>query len=404
MGIERNIKAYYIYSTFAELLILGPILVLFLLAKGLNFTEIMLLQSIAAVSVVIFEVPTGAIADKFGRKFSMGLGSLLWASSLLIYVVGTNFFIFAIAEIIFSLGATLKSGADTAIIYDSLKLMKRERDFQEVEGHARSLSLYAQAIGSVIAGFIYSININLPMLVSILFMLVTFITTLRFSEPPIEEKKDNCTIGYFKQIYESGSYVLNHEKIKAILFFLMVFFIFYRAGFWYFQPYMKAVNIPVEWFGAIFFIFNITAAIVSKKSHKIMEITKPRTLSFMALLIITSFFILGITKVWIGVFAILLQQAARGLYRPVTRKYLNKHIPSNKRATILSFQSLVTSLAVAITSPFIGMLMDSTDVYVSHIVLAIAMLILTFISVIYMNKRLGKNHKLEKGVNDSSIE
>lgn len=358
MGIERNIKTYYAYSTFADLLILGPILVLFLLAKGLNFTEIMLLQSIAAVSVVIFEVPTGAIADKFGRKFSMGLGSLLWASSLLIYVVGTNFFIFAIAEIIFSLGATLKSGADTAIIYDSLKLMKRERDFQEVEGHARSLSLYAQAIGSVIAGFIYSININLPMLVSILFMLVTFITTLRFSEPPIEEKKDNCTIGYFKQIYESGSYVLNHEKIKAILFFSMVFFIFYRAGFWYFQPYMKVVDIPVEWFGAIFFIFNITAAIVSKKSHKIMEITKPRTLSFMALLIITSFFILGITKVWIGVFAILLQQAARGLYRPVTRKYLNKHIPSNKRATILSFQSLVTSLAVAITSPFIGMLMD----------------------------------------------
>lgn len=396
MGIHRNIRTYYMYSIFAELLILGPILVLFLLAKGLSFTEIMLLQSIASVSVVVFEVPTGAIADKIGRKFSMGLGSILWAVSLLIYVLGTNFFIFAIAEILFSLGSTLKSGADTALIYDSLKEMNREKEFPKIEGHARSLSLIAQAIGSLIAGFIYSFNRNLPMLVSILFMVVTFVTTLGFIEPSLEVKKEKRITGYFKQIYESGRYVLSHEKIKAILFFSMVFFIFYRAGFWYFQPYMKAVNIPVVWFGAIFFLFNITAALVSKLNHKIMEITKPRTLTVMALLIIVSFFILGITKIWIGVIAILLQQAARGLYRPVTRKYLNKHIPSDKRATILSFQSLVTSLAVAITSPFVGMLMDATDVYISHIVLAIAMSVLTFISVIYMNKRLGKKHRQKK--------
>lgn len=57
MDITRNIKTYYIYSIFAELIILGPIIVLFLTAKGLSFTEIMLLQSIAAISVVVFEVP-----------------------------------------------------------------------------------------------------------------------------------------------------------------------------------------------------------------------------------------------------------------------------------------------------------------------------------------------------------
>lgn len=389
MNLTKNIRTYYVYSAFSELLILGPIIVLFLLAKGLNFTEIMLLQSIAAISVVIFEVPTGAVADKVGRKFSMGLGSMFWALSLMIYVLGKDFIVFAIAEIVFSLGLTLKSGADSALLYDSLKAINRENEYQKIEGHARSLSLYAQAIGSVIAGFIYKIDRNFPMYVSILFMLITFAATMRFLEPPAKDDERKEPTGYLKQISDSGKYILGHEKIKAILLFSMVFFIFYRAGFWYFQPYMKAVEIPVELFGAVFFIFNITAAFVSKRSHKIMEMTKPRTLTFIALLLIVSFILLGLTKIWIGVFAILLQQAARGLYRPVTHKYLNKLIPSDKRATILSFQSLINSLAVAITSPLVGMLLDSTSVHVAHLILAGVMIAMTYFTVLFLNKRLG---------------
>ena len=389
MNFSRNIKTYYFYSTFAELLILGPIMVLFLLNKGLSFTEIMLLQSIASMSVVVFEVPTGAIADKFGRKLSMMLGTSLWIISLSVYVLGNSFIMFAIAEIIFSLGMSLKSGADTALIYDSLKAIDRERDFQKIEGHARSLTLYAQAFGSIIAGFIYKIDVNLPMIGSILFMVITIIITSNFKEPNIMEENTKEETGYFTQIFTSGNYVLKHEKIKAIMLFSMVFFIFYRAGFWFFQPYMETVGIPVEFFGFIFFMFNITAAITSKKSHVIMKLTKPKTLTFMALLIITSFVILGVTKIWIGVFAILLQQMARGLYRPVTRKYLNKHIPSDKRATILSFQSLGSNISVAITSPFIGMLMDNNTIFTSHLVLAFIMIVLIFLSSIYMNKRLG---------------
>ncbi|MTI47459.1 MAG: MFS transporter [Firmicutes bacterium] len=396
MDINKNIKNYYFYSTFAELLILGPIMVLFLLAKGLSFTQIMLLQSIAAVSVVVFEVPTGAVADKFGRKLSMILGASFWGISLFVYMVGKSFIVFMIAEIVFSIGATLKSGADTALIYDSLKKHKVEGEFQRIEGNARAFSLYAQAIGSIIAGFIYGIDRNLPMLVSIIFMIITIIVAIRFDEPPIEEKEGNHEAKYLSHIIESGKYIINHEKIKAILLFSTVFFVFYRAGFWFFQPYMKSVNIPVEAFGIIFFVFNITAAFVSKRSHKIMQMTKPRTLTFMAVLIIVSFLILGVTKIWVGVAAILLQQAARGLYRPVTRKYLNKHIPSDKRATILSFNSLVTNIAVAIALPFMGVLMDSTNVYISHLILALVMIILIGMSSIYMNKRLGKKNKLKE--------
>lgn len=388
MDYSKNVKTYYIYSTFAELLILGPILVLFLVAKGLSFTEIMILQSIAAIAVVLFEVPTGAVADKIGRKESILLGSLLWAVSLGIYVVGTSFPMFILAEVIFSLGATFKSGADNALIYDSLKVMGREKEFQSIEGKARSFALYAQAIGSIIAGFVYEVNTNLPFLISILFMVVTILISLRFKEPPIEGKVGKYGINYIEQIKESGKFILSHEKIKAIIIFTMMFFVFYRTAFFYYQPYMEAVKIPVRYFGIIFFIFNITAAFASKRSHWIMEKTKPKTLTFMALLMIISFVILGAVKMWFGVFAILFQQIARGIYRPVTTKYLNKHIPSDKRATVLSFQSLACNMSVAIAFPLMGILKDHENIFTAHLVLGIAMIVLTVFTIKYMNARL----------------
>jgi MFS family permease len=389
-NFKRNIRTYYFYTIFSNLLILGPILIIYLKAKGLTFTQIMLINSISAVSVVLFEVPTGAVADRIGRKYSVIIGAGLWGISLMVYVFARGFYLFALAEIIFALGSTFKSGSDIALIYDSLKKLNREDEFQRIEGRAKSYSFYAQAVGSIAAGFLYKLNMELPMIISSVFMVLTVIVSLLFIEPPIEDKHDTKAETYIKQITESGKYILSNEKVKAIILYSMVFYIFYRAGFFFYQPYFQEVNIPVDYFGVIFFIFNITAGIISKNSYKIMNKTKKKTLMFLSSLLIASFIILGITKIWIGVFAILFQQVARGLYIPVTRKYLNKNIPSNKRATILSFFSLLTNLSAALAYPLFGALSDFTNIFTTHIVIAAVMTALTYLTSIYMKKRIGR--------------
>lgn len=386
---KKNIFIYYLYTIFSNLLILGPIIIIYYEAKGLNFTQIMLLGSISSICIVLFEVPTGAVADKIGRKLSLIIGAALWGVSLTIYVFGRSFYSFGLAEVVFALGGTFMSGAETALLYDSLKANGMESDFQRIEGRAKSYSFYAQAIGSVAAGFLYKINIELPMIVSVFFMFVTMVVTMGFKEPPIEDKKGKYGESYLTQIIDSGRYILGHEKVKAIIFYSMVFFIFYRGGFFMFQPYFKEVSIPVEYYGVIFFIFNIVAGITAKNCHKVMGKTKGKTLMFLSSLMIVSFFALGITKIWIGFIAIFLQQMARGLYGPTTTKYLNKNIPSDKRATILSFFSLLTNLAGAAAFPLFGILKDSTNIFNTHLVLAASMLALTILTLKYMKTRLG---------------
>lgn len=159
------------------------------------------------------------MADKIGREEGILLGALHWAISLGFYIVGTSFPMFILAEVIFSLGATFKSGADNALIYDSLKVMGREKEFQSIEGKARSNALYASAVGSIIAGFVYEVNTNLPFIFSIIFMIITITIALKFKEPPIEGKVGKYGINYIQQIKESGKFILSHEKIKAIIIF-----------------------------------------------------------------------------------------------------------------------------------------------------------------------------------------
>lgn len=387
---SRTIRSYYLFSSFSDLLIIGPIIVLFMLQKGLSFTEIMLLQSVCALAVFFFEVPTGALADKLSRKVSLCLGAIFYALGLYIYIIGQTFLVFAIGEIIFSLGTAMKSGADTALLYDNLKYEGSEGRFQDVLGRGRMYMFIMQGIGSVLGAFAYTFNPNLPMWLSIGFMGVTVAVVVGFEEHDYKGDTEAAALNYMQQIKESGKYAYRHKKIRAVIVYAMAFFIFFRAGFWYYQPYMEAVDLPVSSFGIFFFLFNMVAALTSQYSGRIIKSTRSYTMMFLALLVFISYLVLGTVTVWVGVFAMTLQQVSRGLYMPVINKYVNKHIPSEKRATILSFISLSTGLAAGLTLPIVGWIKDHNNIFDAHLILGMSMFII-FIGVNgYLNRQLGK--------------
>lgn len=379
----KNIKVYKTYAIFNHLLILGPIITLFFIAKGLSFTEIFLLNSASAFTTVLFEVPTGAVSDYFSKKLSLTIGSLLIVSSLIIYVIAPNFYIMLLGEVIFAIGLTFRSGTEQAILYDSLKNNNIVDEYTKIEGKARSYTFYAQAVGSILAGFLYEINIYLPFIFSAVFLFIAATISLFFVEPQIE-KQDHKSIKYHEQVKDSFKYAFSHKKVFSIIIFGLVFTLFYRIGFNYFQPYMKAIDIPERYFGLIFFFFNIVAAQSSMRAHTFIEKTKPRTLMLTGLLISVSMFFMAFVHNFIGVIFILLQQMARGFRMPVFQKYINKHIPSDKRATILSIQNFGQSIVIGIFGPIAGYLLDHSDIFISHFVMSISMLILLIVANLYM--------------------
>ena len=392
MNELRNIKVYKIYAIFNNLLILGPILTLFYLEKGLSFTQIFMITSAASITTILFEVPTGAISDKISRKFSVIIGCILCAASLVVFVVNPTFVTILIGDIIFSIGLTFRSGSEQALLYDTLKNNDKVGEYTNIEGKARSYTFIAQAIGSLLAGFLYTYNVYLPFYFSIFFVAVAGIIACFYVEPAIE--KEHKEISYKNQIKDSFKYAFTHKKVFSIFLFSLVFFYFYRIGFNYFQPYMKSIGIPTVFFGAVFFLFNIVAAMSSRFTQLFIHLTKPKSLFMLCMLLVTSFILMGFTKYPIGILFMLLQQVARGLRVPIFQKYINKHLPSSKRATILSIQNLTNSIIVAVFAPFAGLLLDKTDIFTTHLVIGIIMVIFVMIVHAFMRLSIDRHEKV----------
>lgn len=381
----KNIKIYKRYSIFNNLIILGPIITLFFIAKGLSFTEIFIVNSVSALTTILFEVPTGAIGDRISRKSSLIIGSVLVCMSLLIYIVAPSFSFILIGEVVFAIGVTFRSGTEQALLYDSLKNNNMEKEFSAIIGVARSNMFYAQGIGSIFAGLIYVKSMYLPFYFSAFFMLVAGFIAMKFEEPHIDRDSHNVK-KQFTHIKESFYYAYRHPRIFSVILFSVIFILFSRIGFNYYQPYMEAVHVPTAMFGFVFFLFNMIAAYASKHATWFLNHTKPRSLMVLSFLIVISFIGLGLTHVWVGIVFFGFQQLARGYRAPVFQKYINKRIPSDKRATIISIQSFSHAIVVAVLGPAAGYLLDHTSIFTSHLVIGILMSGAIVVANLYMLK------------------
>ena len=107
-----------------------PIIVLFFQEHGLTLAEVMLLQALYSISVAAFEIPSGYIADIFGRKKTIILSTIFCFIGYLIFSFYSGFYQFAIAEVLVGIGGSLMSGSDSAIIYDTLLEKKSQEEFQ----------------------------------------------------------------------------------------------------------------------------------------------------------------------------------------------------------------------------------------------------------------------------------
>lgn len=133
--IEGNIWKSYIFQILCGLFFSVPVMVLFWQDNGLSLTEIMILQSLFSITIVLLEVPTGYFADVFGRRKALIYSSLFSFFGFVIYSLSYNFYQFLLAEILLAFAISLTSGADSALLYDTLKDLKKENLYKKIWGN-----------------------------------------------------------------------------------------------------------------------------------------------------------------------------------------------------------------------------------------------------------------------------
>jgi MFS family permease len=355
---KSNIWKSYLFHLFMGLhLISGVLLPFFMMWGGLNFVEVMFLQSLFTLMVLLFEIPCGAIADYISRKFSLILGALIMAFAALIYGSYPSIYIFAIGETLWAFAGALISGTDQALIYDTLRKLERENDISKIIARNRSFMLLgigiSAPIGSIIGEYL---SLNLVMVFMFFPFFIATLISFTLKEPNHELEK-SIQVKY-TSVIRSGFKQLKHNKILRTLAFEMittesiVFFLI-----WTYQIYLEALNFQLIYFGFITASMTIIQIvffnIVPKLDKKVRN--KRRFLQFYTLVPGIGFILLALIHYIPISIPLILAIIGFGFSRRIIFiKSINKHIETKNRATVLSTINMASNLIRTILYPFIG--------------------------------------------------
>jgi MFS family permease len=153
-SVSANIRYLYLIKLSKWLMLIMPIVALFYNDNGLESYDIYLLQAVYSFSVALFEVPSGYMADVIGRRTSLIIGSFLGTIGFVVLSASSTFSGFLAAEIILGLGGSFISGSDSALLFDSLAVMKRQNYYLRYEGRITALGNLAETVAAVGGGLL----------------------------------------------------------------------------------------------------------------------------------------------------------------------------------------------------------------------------------------------------------
>ena len=161
-NLSNNIPQLYLIKVAKWFNLVMPIVVLFYQENGLSMSEIFMLKSIYSIAMVVAELPSGYLADVWGCRRTLLVGAILGTIGITIYSLSSGFLSFCMAEVILGVGFSCVSGADSAMLYDSLKANKREDEYIKYEGRITSAGNFSEALAGVLGGLLATISLRTP--------------------------------------------------------------------------------------------------------------------------------------------------------------------------------------------------------------------------------------------------
>jgi len=369
-----------------------PIIWLFYQENGLGLSDLFIIQSIYSVTIAVIEIPSGYVADVLGRKNSMIIGMFFGFIGMIIYSLSFGFEGFLMAALSLGIGQSFISGSDTALMYDSLIQMNRSNEFIKLEGRTISMGNLAEAFAFIVGGLLAEISLRTPFYFQIGIAFIGFIMATLLVEPKMERLKDGKSKPW-KNIKNILRYSLKENlTLRYHILYSSIIGCGTLTMAWFSQPYFISIGINSKfYFGLLGAILNLAVAITSFYAHKIEERIKTKTLLITILVLIcTCYLTMSITTSLWGLLLLLLFYITRGVATPVLRDYMNRHIPSEMRATVMSIRSFIIRLVFASTSPFFGYV---ADVYSLHQALLFSGILFLTLGGITLLLLLSKNVK-----------
>jgi MFS family permease len=363
-GEWKLLWPFYLDSLISPMLFFAPaFLVVYFLSLDFSLFQIGILLVAPSFFALLLEIPTGAVADLYGRKFSSLFGVFFSGVSFFMMFFTTNFYLLLVISASIGVFATFSSGAHEAWTTDLIK-KRNKKLLHDYFIKIHSIDSFALVFSGLIGAFLvglYGVKIIFP--VTALSFIVSFFILLFGEEYYVRKKTDvKKSYVYIKyQTKKSVKYSFKHPVL--FYFFLASFILFFGAAFsegltW--TPFLLDLGFPDYAFGYLWSAISIVMMISPWVSKKFMKRNKERKFIVVSLVISTiiTLFVLIANSLSIALLITISSLFFFSMKKPAERILFHKFIPNKLRATIGSVEAMIISLAVVISGPIAGLVTD----------------------------------------------
>ena len=354
---------------------------------GLSVAEAFTLMAIFSGSILIFEVPSGAFSDLLGRKKTLIISSILPAIGSLLFLFANSFWDVAIAQIFWAAGAAFFSGTDSAMLYDSLLALGKEKEHKRHAGHQTSIFMAGGAIGTLLGGFLASYDYHYPVMLAFVLATMRIFIPCFMVEPKRSKPKEGTTM--HGHILQTTKWIFSHSKILALLISGGVIFYCIRIYMFSNNPYFELISLPLAFWGVIIAGYQLLGSFLANFAEKIEGFLGER-LSYLTILFaqIVAFVCLAIyPSVLMVIVAAILFAFVRSFGDVFLCDIVNKEVPSERRATVFSLSSLHNNLWGVLTIPLVGAFIDNSGLQNTFYLMAITLLTTLVFSLPFVFKK-----------------
>jgi len=325
---------------------------------GLSLADILLLQAGFSVATVLMEYPSGYISDRLGYRRALHLATILGISGWLTYTLADSFLTVLLAEIQLGISYAFISGADSALLFETLRAEGREEEYLRHDGRMTAWAQGGEAAGAVGAGVLYAWFPLLPFLLQVLVWVAAWLLCRRLREPRLHTLEPVTShLAEIRRIARKT--LLDSPPLRWTVLFGALIGLASFFPVWLVQPYMQQCGVPLTWFGPVWAIANLSVSLGSLLSERTLFIFGgPGTIGVCLLLIVAGYLGLALTSAVWGFAWYFLLTLMRGLQGPLIRQQLQKHSDRRERASIFSLKSLLFRLGFIATAPLVGAVAD----------------------------------------------
>jgi len=382
--LKQNQNLLFWGKALTRLNILNAVVTLFYLHRGVEIDEIFYLSIVWSLSTLLFEVPTGYLADRFGRKRTLILGAFLLALSWVATLFATGFPAFVIVFVIMSVSFSCFSGTEEAFLYDSLMELGEDKEMTKHNGRLHSaqhfFNIIVPTLGAWIAKDLVEFQFDILIVVNIIATFAGLLVFIFLTEP----KHTKNVMEYEKGIFRESVETILHEPFlfRAAMNKLLIFiasFLVWRA----YQPFLSEHGVSIFWLGIFYFLMHGICFIGHQHIGHIEKIIGTTRALFwsVAVMIIALGGIFFTNIPWFLFVFILTTIVLETVREPIFAHPMNYRINSRSRATTLSNLNVFKAILDIPILFFAGWLAKINLEFVFLVAIGLCVITLLFFSI-----------------------